>query len=112
MTTLDNKTDSFNFFSMSNRKNNSYNYGKIADKIEKINEIMNLHLTSVEMQSIKTKKSSFIDCKTKGQSTESKIKKSIRAKYQKFCIASDECKDEQLKKQFAIQDKILSDLLF
>ena len=86
MTTLDNKTDSFNFFSMSNRKNNSYNYGKIADKIEKINEIMNLHLTSVEMQSIKTKKSSFIDCKTKGQSTESKIKKSIRAKYQKFCI--------------------------
>lgn len=112
MTTLDNKTDIFNFFSLSNRKNNSYNYSKIADKIEKINAIMNLHLTESEMKSIQTKKSSFIDCKTKGQSTESKIKKSIRAKYQKFCIAMEECKDEQLKKQFAIQDKILSDLLF
>ena len=112
MATLENKTDGFNFFSMSNRKNNSYNYSKISDKIEKINEVMNLHLTTIEMQSIKTKKSSFVDCKTKGQSTESKIKKSIRAKYQKFCIAMDECKDEPTKKQFAMQDKILQDLLF
>lgn len=112
MASLDNKTDNFNFFSMNNRKNNSYNYEKIANNLLKINSIMNLHLTESEIKSIQSKKSSFIDCKTKGQSTESKVKKSIRAKYQKFCIAFEECKDEQLKKQFAIQDKILIDLLF
>lgn len=105
-------TDSFNFFSMSTRKNNSYNYEKIAKNIRKINEMMYLHLSESELKGVETKISQFIECKTKGQSNESKVKKSIRNKYQKFLIAISECEDAELKKKMEMQDKKLCELLF
>ena len=112
-TTNEQKTDKINFFGSSNRSNNSYNYSKIADNIEKIANEMQLNFTQSEMKGVKEKKSQFIECSTKGKSNESRIKKAIRARYQKFCILMDEQKNEKLVyAEYLKKDKILQNLLF
>lgn len=113
MANLNDKTDNFSFFGASNRKNNSYNYGKIAGNIENVCIALQLHFSEAEIKGVKSKVTQFIDCKTKGQSNESKIKKAIRAKYQKFLTLMEEQKEnKEIYNKYVQKDKELQNLLF
>lgn len=104
--------DSLALFSASNRKNQSYNYEKIAKNIIVINSMLNLHLSESECKGIQSKVSQFCESKTKGDSFESRVKKSIRLKMQKAQIKIEECKDTPTKNKFLSELKKVEELIF
>ena len=64
--------------------NHSYNYEKIAKDIFDLKEIIKAlnKFAEKDLKGVQTKISSFVDCKTKSDSVEASVKKTVRKFFQ------------------------------
>ena len=77
--------------------NHSYDYSKIAKDILQLSEIITglKKFPEKDLKGVQTKVSQFVDCKTKADNTEARVKKTIRKFFQQL---DTDCESENKEK--------------